>query len=297
MSWILVVPSFVSQPVVPQPVVPQPVPTATAQTADTTRPSLAQTTVGMRVRLPGVPLPGTLLQAVEVHDPGKADALLRVVDAEPQGDGFLYEFEFTPYVPGSHDLRDYLERVDHSSMGNVPSLTVVATAVLPMGRMEPNKVVAERPGRLGGYRDQMVLAGILWVLGLFLIFYLGHRNRQQAAQRGAKEATTLAQKLTPLVERAQRGELDDAERASLERLLFAYWRERRGLHGLRMPVALAQLHEDPEAGPLLRQLEVWLHSPGAGSGSVDVAKLLEPYLHAPENYAPMLGETLAGEGA
>ncbi len=254
---------------------------------------LAETTIGMRARLPQMSLPGTLLQAKDVLDPGKADAVLRVISAEAHGGGYHYEFELTPYVTGKHDLREYLERADSSTMEGLPAIPIQVTAVLPPGRMLPGDLPEQHKDRFGGYTNQITFAIIAWVLGLFLIFYLGGKKRRAERASETSGPKTLAQRLRPMVEAAQSGELSDADRASLERTLLAYWRKRRNLESTKMSEAMVLLREDSEAGPLLVQLERWLHRPANRGDAVDVNALLEPYRDAPDLETP----SLALEGA
>jgi hypothetical protein len=91
---------------------------------------------------------------------------------------------------------------------------------------------------------------------------------------------TLAERLRPLVEGAVAGRLPPARLAELERTLIAYWERRLHVGDQKPMAALAELRQHPEAGPLLRQLESWLHRPGGGA-AVDVAALLAPYQNAP----------------
>lgn len=90
----------------------------------------------------------------------------------------------------------------------------------------------------------------------------------------------MAEKLRPLVEGALAGTLTQAELANLERGLFSWWRKRLGLENLDPAQAMEMLRQNPESGPLLNQLEWWLHRPGA-KGEVDVVALLEPYRNLP----------------
>ena len=68
--------------------------------------------------------------------------------------------------------------------------------------------------------------------------------------------------------------------AELERVLLVYWEHRLDLRGQKPAQVIASLRSDAQAGPMLRQLEAWLHQPGK-AGEVDVAALLEPYRRLP----------------
>ena len=86
--------------------------------------------------------------------------------------------------------------------------------------------------------------------------------------------------MRPLIERGVAGQLAPVERADLERSLLAYWKKRLNLLAHKPAETFAALRQHPEAGPLLGQLESWLHRPGP-SANVDVAGLLSPYRNLP----------------
>ncbi|MDB4724884.1 hypothetical protein OAF85_01810, partial [Planctomycetota bacterium] len=70
---------------------------------------IARTSVGMRVRIEEQPIPGPRLQAKPVADPGRADAIVRVLNVFPHGSGWRYNLEVTPLVEGTLDLGALLE--------------------------------------------------------------------------------------------------------------------------------------------------------------------------------------------
>jgi len=238
------------------------------------------TSVGMRIVLEELPLPGTELRAKPVADPGAAAAIVRVLNVFPHGDGFRYNLEVTPFVAGSMDVGEFLERVDGTPTGDLPAIPLEVRAVLPVGKIQPNELATPEPERIGGYTTLLVVGGVVWVLGLLALLFVGRRKRIEAAV-AERAPLTLADRLRPLVDRARDGALDNAGRAQLERLVFAHWRDRRQLHDVKIAEAIVSLRRDDEAGPLLRQLERWLHRPARpGDPEVDVAALLEPYRHA-----------------
>ena len=91
---------------------------------------------------------------------------------------------------------------------------------------------------------------------------------------------SLAERLRPLVEGAVAGRLSRIELANLERALLAYWRKRLALESAEPAAAMDAMRKHPEAGPLLAQLEAWLHRPGPPA-AVDVPALLAPYRDLP----------------
>ncbi len=186
-----------------------------------------------------------------------------------------------PLVAGRLDLRKYLIREDGSSVSDLPELPVVSEAVLPFDRLKPNDLPIEKPERVGGYTTWMVLLAILWVAGLAAILLVRRKKEDVEAGEAAAGPLTLADRLRPLIERAQSGTLDEHGCAQLERLILAYWRRERGLGDVDAGIAIRTLRKDPVAGQLLKQLELWLHAPGQQE-PVDLAALLEPYRNAPD---------------
>lgn len=239
---------------------------------------IASTTVGMRVTLEELTIPGSDLRAIPVADPGRADVIVRVINVFNHGSDRRYNIEVMPLIEGTFNLGDHLERVDGSSMDDVPELPVAVEAVTEESLTLPNDLEMPHPKKVGGYRGIMIGLGILWGLGLLCLIFLGHGKRRAAAAGGEKKAATLAERLRPLVERAGRGELSNGERAELERLVLAHWRGRRDLDGVPVADAVSSLRRDDEAGPLLVKLEEWFHSPRpAELSESDVQELLRPY--------------------
>jgi hypothetical protein len=237
---------------------------------------LAETSVGMRVRIEEIPLAGSKLRARPVADAQKAEAILRILNVFPHGSAYRYNLEIMPLVPGRLDLRDYLIREDGSSVADLPELPVFVNSVLPFGQVEPNALELEKPERVGGYLVWLISMAALWILGLLAILLLRRKSKDLDQEALITGPLTLADRLRPLVERAQSGTLDDHGCAELERLILAYWRRERGLGEVDAGLAISSLRKDPEAGELLLQLEKWLHAPGRGE-PVDLASLLEPY--------------------
>lgn len=233
--------------------------------------------VGMRARIEQLVLPGPELIAKPVDDP-KAPILLRVVATWPHGDAFRYDLEYTGFVAGRHDLREWLVRADGSPAEGLPEIEVKITSVLTPLSIRPHELEPVEPPTVGGYRTLLVVSGIAWLAGLGAIL-LFRRRRAAAIADATAPPPTLADRLRPMVEAAMHGRLDDTRRAELERLLFAHWRERLALRDMRTAQAIATLRAHDEAGALLRQLEQWLHAPPSDDAraAVDVQRLLAPY--------------------
>jgi hypothetical protein len=246
--------------------------------------------VGVTARISDLVLPGSELSV----DPPQKDAplVLRIVAVRPHGDAFRYDLEYWGLEQGTLDLRDWLRRADGTSTADLPPLPVEFTTALGEGQVEPSALAPRTLPRFGGYRTWMMVGGVLWAIGLIALLAAG-RSRRLAAAAALPRPMTLAERLRPLVERALQGKLDRAERAQLELSLVAFWRKRLGLEERRPEQVLVDLREHPEAGPLLRGLEDWLHRPEP-RGSIDVGALLAPYRDLP---ADALGERAPAAGA
>jgi hypothetical protein len=246
-----------------------------------------ETTVGMSGTLEGVVLPGSELEAKPLTD-RKSKVVLRVVRVYPHGSAFRYDLEYSGLEPGTHDLRQYLQRKDGSPLGELPPLVVKVNPVLPPGQVQPNKLEIEKGPRLGGYQVLVIAAVAVWALGFLVLVGSFFFPRRKKARVASDRPVSLAERLRPLVEGAMAGTLSRPELANLERALLAYWRKRLRLEGAEPGEAVAAMREHPQAGPLLAQLEAWLHRPGPPA-PVDVGKLLAPYRDLPPEAIDLAG--------
>jgi hypothetical protein len=247
----------------------------------------SESAVGVSTKIEALVLPGTELEATELRDRKQPVVIQRLV-SYPHGSAFRYDIEYYGLEPGTHDLRKYLKRVDGSTADNLPPILVKVNPVLPPGQVEPHQLEIEKGPRIGGYRIALFILIALWGLGLVAIllsFFFPRRNKAAAA---GDRPLSLADRLRPLVEGAAAGRLSQEQLAGLERGLMAYWRKRLRLETTEPGEAMEKLRKHPEAGPLLAQLEDWLHRPRP-SAAVDVAKLLEPYRHLPPDEVDVSG--------
>lgn len=231
------------------------------------------------------------VQSVPVND--KAPVVVRIADATPDGDFVLYDLRFIAQYPGEFDLRECLRRPDGQSLTDATPLPVRIDKLLPA---DHEGALFETGGmslpRIGGYRLILIAIGVLWLVPP--VWWLVRRvfRKPPPAAPEAEAPATLADQLRPLVEEAIRGTLSTADRAKLELLLLAYWRDRLGLatDGLGHAAAIRQLREHPEAGELLMLLERWLHRPPRADEVVNVAAVLGRYREArPLNLGPGAG--------
>jgi hypothetical protein len=230
--------------------------------------------VGRPARVEQIVLPGSELEVKPLAE--RTPIVLRIIHVAPHGTAFRYDLEYYGLEAGTFDLKNYLQRIDRSSTAELPSISVTIQSALPPGQVTPNELAGQPSPRLGGYRLALLVAGVFWTIGLIAILFVGRRRRRRRAI--AAKPRTLADHLRPLVEGALAGHLPPSRLAELERTLIVYWERRLRVRDRKPIDALAELRRHPEAGPLLRQLESWLHRPDGGE-KVDVAALLAPYQH------------------
>lgn len=249
----------------------------------------SSSSVGAPEWLRDLVLPGTELKAKATDV--KTPVVLRIAAVYPHGSEFRYDLVYYGLDPGEYDLREFLERRDGSSMEDLPAIPVLIESVLPPGQVLPHRPEAEEAPGVGGYTLLLWGAGALWVVGLVALLTVG-RKRDGAAAAEQARPKTLDERLRPLVEQAMAGTLSGEDRAVLELALIAFWREKLELEKATVAESLATLKEHEEAGPLVRQLEEWLHDP-TPDRDVDVAALLSPYqgLSAAHHGGPFAGQT------
>lgn len=220
-------------------------------------------------------LPGPELQTRKGD--GREPLVLRITAVYPHGTaGFRYDFEWYALEPGAHDLSKYLEPVAGQSV-TLPALPVDAVGVLPPG--PPGPLPDAGPPELpdvGGYRHWLPIGIAAWIMGGVAIFMAGRKKKaaEQAAAAGPEQ--TLASRIEPLLRKALTGPLDVSEKASLERLVLAYGRERLGLADAAAGNVWQALRADNATGAWLETLETWLHRPApVPPAEADLRALLE----------------------
>ena len=233
-------------------------------------------TVGTAGFIEQIVLPGTELagKPLEQGDP----IVVRVLRSFPHGDSFRYDIRFHGMEPGKFDLAQWLRRKDGTSADDLPEISVEIMSLLPPGQIEPNELETGWIPSLGGYRNVAFAVGVLWVLVLLGLIFLG-RKKKRVADTTA-EPVSLADLLQSRIEKAMENQMEPGQYAELERMLFAFWQKRLGLLELPTLDAMVRIKADSDAGPLMRQLEQWMHSPTPRS-DVDLPSLLKPFRDFP----------------
>jgi hypothetical protein len=252
-----------------------------ASTAARGEDATTATTVGVPATIEDHVLPGPELE-VKPLDDRDAPFVLRIVETYPHGESHRYTFEYYALEPGSYNLTDYLQRKDAQPAVELPSLLVNVEASLPPGQIEPNALKPSALPSVGGYRIWLTVGVLVWVVGAYVLLFVGRKPDPELESVSSARPQSLADRLRPTIEAAIAGKVSHAELAELERGLFGYWRTRLDLNNLPTNEALRQVMKHPEAGQLLRQLEVWLHDPSR-TEQVDVGELLEPYRNLPSD--------------
>lgn len=236
--------------------------------------------VGIPATIENLILPGTELE-VKPLDDRRAKIVLRIIHVQKHGSAHRYDMSYYALEPGTYDLREFLQRKDGTPATDLPAIPITAQSSLPAGQILPSDLPAQPTPFFGGYSQALWIAGAIW-LGVFLAILLVGRKKPLIAEVVSDGGPTLADRLRPLVERGVTGQLSLEERAELERSLIAFWSRRLRLESLRPAERFARLRSDADAGPLLSQLETWLHQP-APHAEPDMAALLRPYRNLPAN--------------
>lgn len=232
-----------------------------------------ESTVGFPATFRRIVIPAPEVSVRPVTDRGQP-VRVRIESVQRIGDAFQYDLTAIGLEPGEHDVASCLAIADGSPHPEMPVLSLKVHTLLAAGQVEPHLPVGMSTGQIGWYLPVMVAVGVCWMLGLLGILF-ARRMRSGRPGRGHRQLS-LAERIRPVLLRASRGDLTSAEGAELERTLTSFWKHRLRLEMLPADRLLVELKAHPEAGPLLRQLEAWLHAPAAGDPP-DLESLLRPY--------------------
>ncbi len=202
--------------------------------------------------------------------------IIRIESVSPHGKALRYDLEYYGLEPGHFNLLDFLQREDGSPVEGVAPITIHVQSHLAPGPVKPAPLDMGPSPDLGGYRLLMGCLGALWI-AVSLAWLLHHRKKAAVATALTDTPpATIAERLAPLIQRGLKGELPTQDQARLELTLIAIWRQKLGLHELNAAEVLLALKAHEQAGPLLLELERWLHSPES-SPRTDIEALLAPY--------------------
>jgi hypothetical protein len=229
--------------------------------------------VGKPGRVEQVILSGSELTAMPIEDKLQP-MVVRIVGVFPHGDSFRYDIQFQGLVPGQYDLAKYLRRKDGTDANNLPAIPVTVQSLLPPGQIEPHPLQYTWWPHLGGYRTMSTAFLVAWIGVLAALALIGRKRNRREAHRPQQQ--TFADLLRERLALASRNELRREQYAELERMLVVLWRRKLGLDEVALAEAIRQIRDHTEAGPLMRQLEQWMHSPNRAQ-DIDLGKLVEPY--------------------
>ena len=162
------------------------------------RPALAS--VGMPVRIENLVLPGSELE-VKPLDDRRAKIVIRITSVNKHGTAHRYDLTYYGLEPGTYDLREYLQRKDGTPLGELPPIVVTVQSILPPGQILPSDLSPRTVPSFGGYSWVLIAAGVLWLLVFLTILFAG-RKKLLYAELVSDERVSLADRLRPLVERA-----------------------------------------------------------------------------------------------
>ena len=233
-------------------------------------------TVGAPGYIEDLVLPGSELIGKPITK--KEPMIVRVVKAIKHGNGYRYEIRFQGLEAGKFNLADWLVRKDGSSTEGLPEIEVEIQSLLAPGQIVPNELEAGWIPRLGGYRN--VAAGIAILWGLVLLGLIFIRKSKTKEIPKIEKQVSLADLLFARLSQAQGNELSQDQYAELERMLFGFWCNRLHLNNVPMNEAMQNIKQHEVAGPLMMQLEQWMHSPRRDD-QLDLSSLVKPYRDMP----------------
>ncbi|MEE2857876.1 MAG: hypothetical protein VX949_10825 [Planctomycetota bacterium] len=198
--------------------------------------------------------------------PDDSPVLVRIASitpaAEGEGQDSTYDLRWIAMLPGEHDLAPLLRHGEGDAAIQLPTMIISVSSLL---KDDHDGDLNQIPGPISpilGFPEWVPWAlAIGWMLlPLSILTLIRWLRKAPAPEPVPAPPPTLAELLRPLVIAALAGELDDARKATMERILLAHWRVELDLGSYRHGEGIQKLRAHPEAGILLVTVEQWLHS-------------------------------------
>jgi len=188
---------------------------------------------------------------------------LRIAREVQQGHVRVYEVRYVVNLPGEFDLTDYLKAADGRPIDDLPSFRVRGLTSLTKDiETRIREIEAVGVHIWHGYYETLAALGVFWGLWLVGLVFIG-RPKREPQPLPPPPGPSIAEQIEQYLRRLAEGALSTEERARLEVLLIAHWRGQLDLKRDRMAAACRRLQQSDSVGRVYRELEVWLHDPGA----------------------------------
>lgn len=231
--------------------------------------------VGIKGTIKTVILPFAGIKAKPINPADKV--IVRIAGSWKDAAGGRYELEYFGLEKGEYDLADYLVVPEGADKAEMPKIPVTVTSIVPEQDFLVGDLKAAKLPDFGYYWVFHLGAYLIWFLGLVVILIWGWRPKGKKQEQKITRPPTWAETLRPLFQAAQSGDLTAEQQAELERMLITFWRDKLDLSGVPASIAMEKLSDDPTAGPSVKKLEQWIHSPADRRPKEDVESLLIPY--------------------
>ncbi len=217
--------------------------------------------------------PAGPLRAKAVRD-GGSPILVRV---NPIG-GDRHRVECFAVVEGTFDLVPFLEQSDGRPPIGLAALEVEVYSQLPpnpgtdlYGLPEPRLALE------GGYRRWLAIAAIAWLAVPVVVIVRRRLRRPEPMPPEEPVASPAAiDRLRSLLEDAKRTTLDVEQQAKLELLLLKALRDAAGGRA-GFAESIARLRRDPASGPVVLEVERWLHARNGEAREADAIAKVERF--------------------
>lgn len=216
-----------------------------------------------------VEIPGERIEATPVDE--RAPAVVRVEPVAETPAGTVYEIDFIGLEPGEYDVTRYLRTLGGAPPEIEPRVLAIQRKLPADFRGEILALERRVEMSLAWYRPTAVAVSILWGLCLPLLVLMG-RRKPEPEHAPPPPAPTVRERLKALVDQIG----DDQGKEAWQRLeatVIGYLADSRRIPSARAFEQFLALKSDPVAGPVIREFEHCLHSPGGrGREELDRAR-------------------------